>query len=35
MRALGAVSLVTGVVILGIGIWRFVSIKAVIDHQPD
>lgn len=35
MQALGVVSLVTGVVIFGIGIWRFVTIKTGIDRQPD
>ncbi len=35
MQALGVVSLVAGVVILGIGIWRFVTIKTVIERQPD
>jgi putative membrane protein len=35
MQALGVVSLVAGVVILGIGIWRFVTIKTEIERQPD
>ena len=35
MQALGVVSLVAGVVILGIGIRRFVTIKTEIDRQPD
>jgi putative membrane protein len=34
IQALGVVSLVTGVVILGIGIWRFVTIKTEIERQP-
>jgi len=34
-QALGVVSLVTGVLFLGIGVWRFVTIKAVIDRQSD
>ncbi len=35
MQALGVVSLVAGVVILGIGIWRFITIKTEIERQPD
>lgn len=35
IQLLGVVSLVTGVVIFGIGIWRFLTIKAVIDRHPD
>lgn len=35
MQALGVVSLVAGVVILGIGIWRFVTIKTEIERQSD
>jgi putative membrane protein len=35
MQALGVVSLVAGVVILGIGIRRFVTIKTEIERQPD
>lgn len=35
IQALGVVSLVTGVVFLGVGVRRFFSIKAVIDQQPD
>jgi putative membrane protein len=35
MQALGVVSLVTSVVILGIGIRRFITIKTEIDRQPD
>jgi inner membrane protein YidH len=31
----GVLSLVTGLVCLVIGIWRFFSVKAVIDQQPD
>jgi putative membrane protein len=33
LQALGLLSLVTGVAILGIGVWRFVTIKAGIDRQ--
>jgi len=29
------VSLVTGVLFLGVGVWRFVTIKAGIDRQPE
>jgi putative membrane protein len=35
IQPLGVVSLVTGVVFLGVGVRRFFSIKAVIDQQPD
>jgi putative membrane protein len=35
IQLLGVVSLVTGVVFLGVGVRRFFSIKAVIDQQPD
>jgi putative membrane protein len=35
IQVLGVVSLVTSVVILGIGIWRFITIKTQIDRQPD
>lgn len=35
LQALGVVSLVAGVVILGIGIWRFTTIKTEIERQPD
>lgn len=35
MHALGAVSLVAGVVVLGIGIRRFITIKTEIERQPD
>ena len=34
-KALGVVSLVTGVLFLGVGVWRFVTIKGVLDRQPD
>ena len=34
-QALGVVSLVTGLLFLGVGVWRFVTIKAGIDRQPD
>jgi putative membrane protein len=34
-QALGVVSLVTGVLFLGVGVWRFVTIKAGIDRQPE
>jgi putative membrane protein len=34
-QALGVVSLVTGVLFLGVGIWRFVAIKAAINRQPE
>jgi putative membrane protein len=35
MQALGVVSLVTGIAIFGVGIWRFITIKAGINRQPD
>lgn len=35
IQALGVVSLVTGVVFLGVGIRRFFTIKAEINRQPD
>lgn len=35
VQALGVVSLVAGVAFLGVGIWRFFTIKAWIDQQPD
>jgi putative membrane protein len=35
VQALGVVSLVAGVVFLGVGVWRFFTIKARIDQQPD
>ena len=35
VQALGVVSLVAGVVFLGVGVWRFFTIKAWIDQQPD
>lgn len=35
VQTLGVVSLVGGVVFLGIGIWRFFTIKAEIDEQAD
>jgi inner membrane protein YidH len=35
LQALGVVSLVTSVVILGLGIRRFITIKTQIDRQPD
>lgn len=35
VQALGVVSLVVGVAFLGIGVWRFFTIKAWIDQQPD
>jgi hypothetical protein len=35
IQVLGVVSLLASVVILGIGIRRFVTIKAEIDRQPD
>lgn len=34
-QALGVVSLVTGVLFLGVGVWRFMTIKAGIDRQPE
>jgi hypothetical protein len=35
VQALGVVSLVAGVAFLGVGVWRFFTIKAWIDQQPD
>lgn len=35
IHALGVVSLVTGVVFLGVGVRRFFTIKAGINQQPD
>jgi inner membrane protein YidH len=35
IQALGVVSLLAGVVFLGVGVWRFYSVKAVIEQQPD
>jgi inner membrane protein YidH len=35
IQALGVVSLVTGVVFLAVGVWRFFTIKAGIDQQSD
>ena len=35
IQLLGVVSLVLGLVILGVGVRRFFSIKAVIDQYPD
>ena len=35
VQALGVVSLVVGVAFLGVGAWRFFTIKAWIDQQPD
>ena len=35
IQLLGVVSLVIGLVFLGIGVRRIFSIKAVIDQQPD
>jgi putative membrane protein len=34
-QALGVVSLFTGLLFLGVGVWRFVTIKAEIDRQPE
>ncbi len=34
-QSLGVVSLVTGVLLLGVGVWRFVTIKRGIDRQPE
>jgi putative membrane protein len=34
-QALGVVSLVMGLLFLGVGVWRFMTIKAGIDRQPD
>lgn len=35
IQGLGVVSLVIGFVFFGVGVWRFFSIKAVIDQQAD
>ena len=35
VQALGVVSLAAGVAFLGVGVWRFFTIKAGIDQQPD
>ena len=35
IQLLGVVSLVIGLVFLGVGVRRFLSIKAVIDQYPD
>jgi len=35
IQGLGVVSLLIGLVFLGVGVRRFFSIKAVIDQQPD
>ena len=35
VQALGVLSLVAGVGFLGVGVWRFFTIKAWIDQQPD
>ena len=35
VQALGVVSLAVGVAFLGVGVWRFFTIKAWIDQQPD
>jgi len=35
IQALGVVSLVTGVVFLGVGVRRFFTMKAGIDRKPD
>ena len=35
VQVLGVVSLVAGVAFLGVGVWRFFTIKAGIDQQPD
>ena len=35
VQALGVVSLVVAVAFLGVGVWRFFTIKAWIDQQPD
>lgn len=35
IQALGVVSLVTGVVFLAVGVWRFFTIKAGIDQHSD
>jgi putative membrane protein len=35
IQALGVVSLLSGVGFLGVGVWRFYSVKTVIEQQPD
>ncbi len=35
VQLLGVVSLVTGVLFLGVGVWRFFTIKAGIDAQAE
>ena len=35
IQLLGVVSLVAGVAFLAVGVWRFFTIKAGIDQQPD
>ena len=35
LQAMGVVSLVTGVVFLGVGVRRFFTMKAGIDRKPD
>lgn len=35
VQALGVVSLVAGVAFLGVGVWRFFTIKAGIDQYPE
>jgi putative membrane protein len=35
IQVLGVASLTIGVAFLGVGIWRFFTIKAGIDQQPD
>jgi len=35
IQPLGGVSLVTGLVFFGVGVWRFFSVKAVIDQQSE
>ena len=35
IQPLGVVSLVAGVAFLGVGVWRFFTIKAGIDQYPD
>jgi putative membrane protein len=34
-QLLGVVSLIAGVLFLGVGVWRFMTIKAGIDRQSD
>jgi len=34
-QSLGVVSLITGLLFLGVGVWRFVTIKAGIDRESD